>query len=90
MGRNGVPTSHNMTFVFGSWRTGVKPLGFRVVVKGGFFWSAVAQTLVSYGIESSSRIRATFHGLGPAGRCQYAISLTKCRLVVDYERKPNV
>lgn len=45
-GTKDISTSHIMTPVFGSSMTGVKPFGFSVVVKGGFFWSAVAQTLV--------------------------------------------
>jgi hypothetical protein len=43
--RSNMHTSHTLMFVFGSSRTGVKPFGFKVVVKGGFFWSAVAQIL---------------------------------------------
>ena len=40
------PDSQIVMSVLGSWRTGVKPFGLRVVVKGGVFWSAVDQTRV--------------------------------------------
>jgi hypothetical protein len=67
-------TSQSMVLVFGSSMTGVYPFGFNSVMKSGFFKSGVSQTLEIYGTASSSKIRATFQGLGPTGLGQLAMA----------------
>jgi hypothetical protein len=74
------PVSHRVTSVLGSSMAeagsvgffhdncrdlpGTRPLGL-MSVKGLDFTSWNGKELISYGTPSSSRMRTTFHGLGP-------------------------
>ena len=58
------PDSHSVMPVLGSSMAGTRPL-MLIFSKGSFFRSAKSMIFMSYGMSSSAKMMATFHGFGP-------------------------